>query len=97
MTADEMERQTKEYIKEAYFIGYRKGFRDAINKGGKTVYQEILDRALLPRHKGAGLYLEDEEDFLYIKRDGKILATFVSITVTYEIIHDACDTIINRE
>jgi len=97
-----IEEETKLLIRKAHYLGYRRGYRDGFKdgrneKGGVHMRQEILDRALLPRHRAAGLHLEEEEDFLHIKRNGVRLATFVSFTATYEIVHDACDRIIERE
>jgi len=98
-----IEEETRLLIRKAHYIGYSRGYRDGLDagrndsKGGETMNQEILDRALLPKHRAAGLHLVEEEDFLHIKRNGVRLATFVSFTVTYEIVHDACDRIIERE
>lgn len=100
---DELIDEIKLKIRQAHYMGYRRGYRDGLEdgrkqtEGGGHMRQEILDSGLLPRHRAAGLYLEEEEDFLHIKRDGERLATFVSFTVTYEIVHDACDMIIERE
>lgn len=61
--------------------------------------KEVLTGVLKPTHKAAGLYLEEEEDFLYLKKEGreKPLATWVSTTVTVEKIQDAADAILEKE
>jgi len=60
--------------------------------------KEILTQTLAPRHKEIGLFLEEDEDFLYLKREGqdKPLATWMAYTVTIAMIHDAADSIVER-
>lgn len=41
---------------------------------------EILTRALKQAHREAGLSLEEDEDFLYLKRGARTLATFLAST-----------------
>jgi len=39
---------------------------------------EYLDAALTTEQRQAGLYLEEDEDFLYLKKRGEVLAVFSS-------------------
>jgi len=38
------------------------------------VNRERLTACLKPEHRQAGFYLEDDEDFLYLKRTDKVVA-----------------------
>ena len=46
--------------------------------------QEILTRTLKKSHRNAGLYLDEDEDFVYLKKDDKILAVFSAVGATIE-------------
>jgi len=60
--------------------------------------KEVLAQTLRPVHRAFGLFLEEDEDFLYLKRKGqdKPLAVWVAFTVTVAMIHDAADSILER-
>lgn len=54
--------------------------------------QQVLSQALRKEHREAGLYLDEEDDhFLYLKRDGKRLAAFHAPTVTVVAILNEAD------
>jgi len=61
--------------------------------------REVLTQTLRPAHRAFGLYLDEDEDFLYLKREGqdKPLAVWLAYTVTVAMIHDAADSILERE
>ena len=61
--------------------------------------KEVLNATLTTRHKGIGLYLEEDEDFLYLKREGQVkpIATWLTSTVTVAMIRDVADAIVERE
>jgi len=61
--------------------------------------KEILTQTLRPVHRAAGLFLEEDEDFLYLKREGqdKPLAVWLAYTVTETMIHDTADSILEKE
>jgi len=63
------------------------------------VIKEVLTQTLRPVHRAFGLYLEEGDDFLYLKREGqdKPLAIWVACTVKVAMIHDAADSIVERE
>ena len=60
--------------------------------------REVLIYTLRPVHRTAGLYLQEDEDFFYLKREGqdKPLAVWLAYTVTIAMIHDAADSILER-
>lgn len=54
--------------------------------------RELLERVLKPEHKAAGLFLEEEDDhFLLLKREGRVLAVFSSLGATIEAIQATAD------
>jgi hypothetical protein len=57
--------------------------------------QGILSHTLKKSHKDAGLYLKEDEDFLYLKRGNETLASFWSYTVTIEAIWEEADRQLN--
>jgi len=61
--------------------------------------KEVLTGILRPAHRTAGLFLEEQEDFLYLKKEGqeKPLATFIVWMVTVEMIRYAADSILEKE
>ena len=61
--------------------------------------KEVLTATLMQRHRDAGLYLDEDEDFLYLKREGgsKPLATWWALTATVAMVRDAADSILERE
>jgi len=44
--------------------------------------QEVLTAALKPEHRDAGLYLEEDEDFVYLKHGNKVEGIWYGRTVT---------------
>jgi hypothetical protein len=54
--------------------------------------QEILTTVLKPEHREAGLYLDEDEDFVYLKHGDKTLATWYGRSVTPTQIWEAADT-----
>ena len=60
--------------------------------------KEVLTQTLRPAHRAAGLFLQEDEDFLYLKREGqdKPLAIWIACTVTVAMIQDAADAIVAR-
>jgi len=54
------------------------------------VNKELLTACLKPEHQQAGLHLEEDEDFVYLKRGDRILAVWLATNVTVEtILHEA--------
>ena len=63
-----------------------------------TILREVLDAVLLRRHRDAGLYLEEDEDFLYLyDRDGKRRAVFCALGATFEGIRAKADKILTGD
>jgi len=48
------------------------------------VNRERLTACLKPEHRQAGFYLEDDEDFLYLKRTDKVVAVWNATKATKE-------------
>ena len=61
--------------------------------------KEVLRGVLRPVHRAYGLYLEEDEDFLYLKKEGeeKPLAIWVTSVVTVATIQNGADSILERE
>ncbi len=53
-----------------------------------------LDRILKPEHRRAGFSLDEDEDFLYLKRGDKVLAIWNATKATAETIIAAADRIL---
>jgi hypothetical protein len=53
-------------------------------KKGGIVNRERLTACLKPEHRQAGFYLEDDEDFLYLKRTDKVVAVWNATRATKE-------------
>lgn len=51
----------------------------------------LLDMVLAPEHRSAGISLREDEDFTYLYRFGKVVATWHSKLVTMEQIYQAAD------
>lgn len=51
-----------------------------------SIRWEALNRILKPEHKQAGFYLEEDEDFLYLKRDNKVVAIWNASKATADIV-----------
>ena len=39
-----------------------------------SIRRDALNRILKPEHRQAGFYLDEDEDFLYLKRGNKVIA-----------------------
>ncbi|MDD4986787.1 MAG: hypothetical protein PHQ43_13625 [Dehalococcoidales bacterium] len=50
-----------------------------------SIRSDALNRVLKPEHKQAGFYLDEDEDFLYLKRGDKVVATWNSTQATAEV------------
>jgi len=61
--------------------------------------KEVLTATLRPVHRAFGLYLDEDEDFLYLKREGvaKPLGVWPAFSATVAMVQDAADTILERE
>ena len=49
-----------------------------------SIRRKALDACLKPEHRQAGFYLDDDEDFLYLKRGDKVVAVWSANTATVE-------------
>ena len=49
-----------------------------------SIRRKALDACLKPEHRQAGFYLDDDEDFLYLKRGDKVVAVWSANKVTVE-------------
>ena len=58
--------------------------------------REVLDACLKPEQKEAGFYMEAEEDFLYLKRGDKVLATWNARVATIVSIRDEAGKIMRE-
>jgi hypothetical protein len=52
---------------------------------------EYLDAALTTEQRQAGFYLEEDEDFLYLKKSDEVLAVFSSKGATVQSIREVAD------
>ena len=59
-----------------------------------SIKRKALDACLKPEHRQAGYYLEDDEDFLYLKQDGKAVAVWLATVATVPIIQAEVDRLI---
>ena len=50
-----------------------------------SIHREALSRILKPEHKQAGFSLDDDEDFLYLKRGNKVVAVWNATQATADI------------
>jgi len=51
----------------------------------------ILSEVLKPEHRQAGFYLEDDEDFLYLKRGDKVVAVWNATRASIESVKAEAD------
>ncbi len=49
-----------------------------------SIHRKALNRILKPEHKQAGFSLDDDEDFLYLKRGNKVVAVWNATKATKE-------------
>ncbi len=59
--------------------------------------KERLTALLKPEHKEAGFYLEDEEDFVYLKRGDRQIAVWNSARVTLKSLLQQIDNTVALE
>ena len=59
-----------------------------------SIRRKALDACLKPEHRQAGFYLDDDEDFLYLKRGDKVVAVWSANKVTVETIRAEIDRIL---
>jgi len=59
--------------------------------------REVLDAALTKEQRQAGFYLEEDEDFLYLFREGKSQAVFNSKRATIKAIRDEADRLMSSQ
>lgn len=57
--------------------------------------REILTQSLKKHHRQAGLYLEEDDDFVYLKKGDKALKVFSSKGVTFQDIWEEADKYVN--
>ena len=57
---------------------------------------KALDDCLKPEHRQAGFYLDDDEDFLYLKRGDKVVAVWSANTATVETVQAEIDRILAK-
>jgi len=50
-----------------------------------SIRSDALNRILKPEHRQAGFYLDEDEDFLYLKRGDKVVATWNANQATAEV------------
>ena len=58
--------------------------------------RQILDACLTAEQRRAGLYLEEDEDFIYLKRAGRVLALFNAKAATVASIRDVAERHLER-
>lgn len=58
--------------------------------------REILDGALTLEQRRSGLYLEEDEDFIYLKRAGRVVAMFSAKGATVSSIREEADKHLER-
>ena len=59
-----------------------------------SIRKDDLDACLKPEHRQAGFYLDDDEDFLYLKRGDKVVAVWSANKVTVETVQAEIDRIL---
>jgi len=59
-----------------------------------SIRRKALDACLKPEHRQAGFYLDDDEDFLYLKRGDKVVAVWSANTATVETVQAEIDRIL---
>lgn len=61
--------------------------------------KEVLTAALRPVHRAYGLFLDEDEDWLYLMREGQAqpLGVWPAFSVTVAMVQDAADSILERE
>ena len=63
-----------------------------------TILKEVLNAVLTENQRAAGIYLKEDEDFLYIyDKKGMRRGIFSAVTVTFDTIRVAADIIMKEE
>ena len=60
-------------------------------KGGERVNSDPLKAALTPEQREQGFWLAEDEDFVYLYRHEKLVATFSAKGATVEAIREEAD------
>ena len=60
----------------------------------KGVAMPALSELLTPEQREAGFQVEDDEDFVYLKREGETLATWLATRATAQAVRDEADRIL---
>ncbi|WP_332445502.1 hypothetical protein [Dehalococcoides mccartyi] len=50
-----------------------------------SIRRDALNRILKPEHRQAGFYLDEDEDFLYLKRGNKVIAIWNATQATADV------------
>ena len=61
-----------------------------------SIRKDALDACLKPEHRQAGFYLDDDEDFLYLKRGDKVVAVWSANSATVETVRAEIDRILAK-
>ena len=51
-----------------------------------SLLNDALNAILKPEHRQAGFYLDEDEDFLYLKRGNKVVAVWNATRATAEVV-----------
>ena len=51
-----------------------------------SLLNDALNAILKPEHRQAGFYLDEDEDFLYLKRGDKVVAVWNATKATAEVV-----------
>ncbi len=62
-----------------------------------SIRKDALDACLKPEHRQAGYYLDDDEDFLYLKQGDKVVTVWSAKSATMETVRAEIDKILARE
>ena len=58
---------------------------------------EILSQILRKEHRQADLTLDEDEDFVYMRHRGKLIATFIAFTVPIKMLWNTADEYLAKE
>lgn len=59
--------------------------------------RERLTEQLKPEHRRAGFYLEDDEDFLYLKKGNEIVGIWLTGNVAIDAVLDTADRLLAEQ
>jgi hypothetical protein len=60
----------------------------------KEIAMPAISEPLTPEQREAGFQVEDDEDFVYLKREGETLATWLATRATAQAVRDEADRIL---